>query len=110
MRGRHSLQIEGGHRDRRRVERRLRVEGDQDAEEDRIDAEVVQERQEDRNEDDDDLRPLQRPAQQEDDELGQDQELRARQIEAEEELLNDRLTAERARWREAVTAARITVQ
>ena len=41
LRRRHPLQVEGRHRDRRRVEGRLRVERHQDAEEDRIDVEIV---------------------------------------------------------------------
>jgi hypothetical protein len=71
---RYSLQVIGRHGHGRGQERRLKVECDQDAEEQRIDLEVDQKRQEDRHEDDDDFGPFQRPAQQEDDQLGQDQE------------------------------------
>ena len=61
------FQVEGGHRHRRREERRLEVQGHQQTEKQGIDVEVGQERDEDRHEDDDDLRPFQGPAQQEDD-------------------------------------------
>ena len=93
-RRRDALEIERRHRDRRRVERGLRVQRHQDAEEDRVDLEVVEQRQEDRHEDDDDLGPFQRPAEQEDDDLGQQQEAGRRQIEREEEGLDHLLAAE----------------
>ena len=71
---RHAFQIIGSHGHGRRIERGLDVERHENAEQDRIDPEVVDQRQEDRNEDDDDLGPFQRPAQQEDHDLRQQQE------------------------------------
>src|SRR5262249_48304579 len=82
----HTLAIEGRHRHRRSEEGGLQVQRDQNAEEQRVDAVMLQQRHEDRYEDDNDLGPLQRPTQQEDDELGQDHELGARQIEIVDQL------------------------
>ncbi len=72
---RDALEIERRHRDRRRQERRLQVHEHQRAPQDRVDVEVLQHRQEDRHEDDDDLGPFQRPAEHEDDRLRQEHEL-----------------------------------
>src|SRR5205814_876452 len=58
----------------------LQVDEHQRAPEDRVDVEVLQQRQEDRHEDDDDLGPLERPAQHEDDRLRQDHELHGCQV------------------------------
>ena len=64
------------------------------AEEDRVDLEVVEQRQENRHEDDDDLGPFQRPAEQEDDDLGQQQEAGLVQVQIEEKPLDHALPAE----------------
>src|SRR5262245_13745018 len=66
---RYALEIEGGHRHRWRIEGRLRVERHHNAEENRIDMKVVEQRQKDGHENDDDFRPFQWPAEQENDDL-----------------------------------------
>ncbi len=53
-----------------------------------------QQRQEDRHEDDDDLRPFQRPSEKEDDNLGEDQEHNRRQVHAEHEFLDQAVAAQ----------------
>src|SRR3989339_2018320 len=93
VRRRHPLEVEGGHRDRRREERRLEVQGHEQTEEERIYVEVRQERDEDRHEDDDDLGPLQRPAQKEDDHLRQEHELHRRHVERLYPIVDDLLAA-----------------
>ncbi len=98
---RHPLQVEGGHRHRRREEGRLQVQRHQQTEEQRIDPELGEQRNEDRHEDDDDLGPLERPAEDEDDELRQDHELDRGQAQREHPALDDFLAAEqRERSRE----------
>src|SRR5262249_12419419 len=101
VRRRYALQVERRHRDRRRQERRLQIQRDEQAEKQRVDVEVRQQRDEDRHEDDDDLRPLERPAQDEDDELRQYHELDRRQVQREHPSLDQLLAAEqRERRRE----------
>src|SRR3546814_3884280 len=60
-----ALQVVSGHRHWRRQERGLQIEGNQDSKEQRVDFVVRQQWQKDRHEDDDDLRPFERPAEQE---------------------------------------------
>src|SRR6266702_3441542 len=96
---RDALEVVAGHRHRRGEERRLDVQRHQDAEKYRVDVEVVQQRQEDRHENDDDLGPLQRPTQQEEDELGQQHERHRRHVEAEDEILDDTLPAQVREYR-----------
>src|SRR5512139_2281600 len=101
VRRRHALEVESGHCHRRRQERRLQVERHHQAEEQRVDVEVRQKRNEDRHEDDDDLGPLERPAEDEDDGLRQQHELGRRHVQREHPLLDDLLPAEqRERGRE----------
>src|SRR5512139_2490572 len=99
VRRRHALEVEGGHRHRRRQERRLQVERHQQAEEQRIDVELGEQRNEDGHEDHDDLGPLQRPTEQEDDDLREDHELDRRQSEREDPLLDHLLPAEQCERR-----------
>src|SRR4029453_17738518 len=80
--------------ERRRKERRLDVQRDEQPEEQRIDIERLQQRQEDRHEDDNDLGPFQRPAQHEDDELGEDHEAGRRQVHRQDELLHRLVAAQ----------------
>src|SRR6266403_1796122 len=94
MPGRYTLQVERRHGDRRREESRLQVDEYQRAPQDRIDIEVLEQRQEDRHEDDDDLGPLERPAEEEDDRLRQDQELHRRHVEAQYPGLDQLLAAQ----------------
>jgi hypothetical protein len=94
MRWGNALEIIGRHRHRRRVERRLDVQCHKHAKENWIDPEFRQQRQEDRDEDDDDLRPFERPAEQEDDDLGEDQKTDRGQIQREHEVLYDRVPTE----------------
>src|SRR5262252_7815211 len=89
-----SLQVERRHGHRRRQERRLEVDEYERAPEDRVDVEVLQQRQEDRDEDHDDLGPLERPAENEDDRLRQDHELYRRHVEREHPRLDQLLPAE----------------
>src|SRR5262249_19612134 len=91
--GRHALEVEGRHRHRRRQEGGLEVDRHHGAEEDRVDLEVAEQGDEDRAEDDDDLGPLQRPAEQEDDELGDELEAHRRQVHAQHPSLDHRLAA-----------------
>src|SRR3989344_5519490 len=101
VRRRHALEIKRGHRHRRRQECRLQVERHQKAEKQRIDIEVRQQRNEDRHKNDDDLGPLERPAEQEDDDLRQDHELHRTHVERKHPLLDNLLAAEqRERRRE----------
>ena len=69
VRRRHALQVERRHRHRRRQERRLQVHDTSRPKNSGSMLEVRQQRHEDRHEDHDDLGPLQRPAQDEDDGL-----------------------------------------
>src|SRR3546814_6978352 len=55
---------------------------------------VRQQWQKDRHEDDDDLRPFERPAEQENNKLGEQQELQRCEIEAGDEVIDDLLAAE----------------
>src|SRR3954469_12432099 len=96
---RHALQIERRHRHRRRQEGGLQVERHEQAKEQRIDAEVRQERDKDRHEDDDDFGPLERPAQDEDDELGEDHELHRGHLQRHPPFLDDLLSAEQCEGR-----------
>ena len=66
----------------------------QHAEEQRINTELAQHGQEDGYEDDDDLAPFQRPAQQEDDQLGDDQEGDRGEVQGEDHLLDELLAAD----------------
>src|SRR5687767_7510486 len=95
---RHSLEIERRHGDGRRQERSLDVERDQQAEKEGIDAEMVEQRQENRDEDDDDLRPFERPAKDENDDLADDEESDRRQIEPGDEILDDGIASERGEY------------
>src|SRR5262249_22113982 len=61
---------------------------------DRIDVEVLEQRQEDRHEDHDDLGPFERPAQQENDRLRKQHELDRRHIERKHPLLDELLAAQ----------------
>src|SRR3546814_20673356 len=54
---------------------------------------VRQQWQKDRHEDDDDLRPFERPAEQENNKLGEQQELQRCEIEAGDEVIDDLLAA-----------------
>ncbi len=94
-----ALEIVGRHGHGWSQERGLKVQRHQDAEEQRVDAEMRQQRQEDRHEDDDDLRPLQRPAQQEDDDLGHDQEGERRDVEPAHEIADHLVAAEIGEYR-----------
>src|SRR3546814_6612150 len=78
----------------RRQERGLQIEGNQDSKEQRVDFVVRQQWQKDRHEDDDDLRPFERPAEQENNKLGEQQELQRCEIEAGDEVIDDLLAAE----------------
>src|SRR5919198_590826 len=75
------------------------VERHQQPEEQRIDVEVRQQRDKNRHEDDDDLRPLERPAKDEDDELGERHELHRRHVERQHPALDDLLPAEQREGR-----------
>src|SRR5438067_4235786 len=99
VRRRYALQVERGHRHRRREERRLQIERHEQAEKQRIDTEVRKQRDEDRHEDDDDLGPLERPAQNEDDELREHHELHRRHVEREHPALDDFLPPEERKSR-----------
>ena len=90
---RHGLQIERGHRDGRRQECRLEIDRHHGAEQDRVDLKVVQQRDEDRAEDDDDLGPLERPAEQEDDHLRHELEPHRREVHAQHPALDQPLAA-----------------
>ena len=87
------------HRHWRRIERRLDIERYQNAEHDRIHVEYLQQRQEDRDEDDDDLRPFERPAEKEDDALREQQEFHPRQVHARDRALDELLPAEVGEYR-----------
>src|SRR6056297_3161721 len=94
LRWRNPLEIIGRHRHRWRQKAGLQVQRHKDTEEQRIDLEELQERQEDRHEDDDDLEPFQRPAEQEDDQLREQQELQRAQIQPLHEFRDDMLAAQ----------------
>src|SRR5262245_65353639 len=66
---RHGLQIERGHRHGRRQECRLEIDCHHGAEEDRVDLKVAEKWDEDRAENDNDLGPLEWPAEEENDHL-----------------------------------------
>ncbi len=94
MRRSNPLQIIGCHGHRWGIERGLDVQRHEDAEEDRIDVVVMEQWQKDRHENDDDLGPFERPAEQEDDDLSKDEELYRGQVERQHELLNDGVSPE----------------
>ena len=91
---RNPLEVEGCHRDRRGEERGLNVERDQDPEEERIDVELLEQRQKDRHEDHDDLGPFERPAEDEDDHLRDDHEHQRRGIKPGHQGLDRLMPAE----------------
>src|SRR6202007_1924183 len=94
VRRRDAFEVARRHRHRRRQDRRLQVYEHQRAPQDRIDVEVLEQRQEDRHEDDDDFGPFERPAEEENDRLRQDQELHWRHVEAQYPRLAQLLTAQ----------------
>ena len=77
----------------------MQIQGHEQAKEQRIHAKMRQQRNEDRHEDDDDLGPLQRPAQQKDDDLRQHHELYRRHVERQHPLVDDLLATEQGKSR-----------
>ncbi len=99
MRRRYAFQIVAGHRHGRCQERGLQVKGHENPEKQRIDTEVCKERQKNRHKNDYYFTPFQRPAEQEDDTLGQHQKGNRMEIEAVHKLLDHHVAAEVGEYR-----------
>ena len=104
--GHHPLEEVGGQRDRRGEPRGLQAHGDQRAEPDEVDAELLDERQHDRHDDQHDRHPFERPAQHEDDAEDQQQHRRRRQVELQQRFGDQRRAAEAREHRAEVVRRR----